>query len=320
MQHFIKRLFFFLLPLMIVAIPLDILITKTLKKTHEYEGEIEVWNKLYEGKINADVLIYGSSRAWTHINPTILEDSLHKNVYNLGMDGQIFDIQYLRHIEYLQYNRKPATIILSLDIFSLEKSDELFNKNQFLPYMLRNDTIEKYTAPYKGFTWIDFHAPLVRYFFNPKATIHTLTSAIKPNSTNYYRNKGYRAKDEPWDGKFEAAQKSSIKYNAYADSGAIKLLEHFIAECLSKNIQLIFVYSPEYIEGQQYIANREKVIAVYNTIANNNQLLFLDYSNDTICQNKQLFYNSTHLNKQGSEIFSKQLAKDLKQAVPVLKP
>jgi hypothetical protein len=40
-------------------------------------------------------------------------------------------------------------------------------------------------------------------------------------------------------------------------------------------------------------------------------LLFLDYSSDTICNNKKLFYNSQHLNSKGSEIFTKKLAKDL---------
>jgi hypothetical protein len=287
--------------------------SKTLKYTHEYEGEIEVWNNLYASKINTDLLIYGSSRAWTHINPQILEDTLHLSTYNLGMDGQIFDIQYLRHQEYLRHNRSPKIIVLSLDIFSLEKPDELFNKNQFLPYMFRNDSIEKYTSPYKGFSWIDYHLPLVRYFFNQKATIHTVISTTKPNKENNYRYKGYKAKDEPWDGKFELAQKNNNKYFAYADAASLHLLNRFVAECYAKKIKLVFVYSPEYIEGQKYIDNRQIVINVYKDLALKNKLLFFDYSTDSICLNKSLFYNTTHLNKQGSEIFTKHLAKDLKK-------
>jgi hypothetical protein len=40
---------------------------------------------------------------------------------------------------------------------------------------------------------------------------------------------------------------------------------------------------------------------------------YLDYSNDTMSFNKVYFYNSTHMNIRGAELFSKKLVMDLKK-------
>ncbi len=311
MKIFIKRLAIFILPILILAFPIDLLLSHLLKNTREYAGEIEVWNDIYNGKINADILVYGSSRAWKHIDPQILEDSLGMSTYNLGMDGQLFWLEYLRHKIYLQHNHAPKLILLSLDIHSLERNEDLYNKNQFLPYMLWSKDIHQFTSPYKGFTWVDYNIPLVRYFFNQKATIHTIISATKPNKEKN-RNKGYKGVDLPWDVKLEIANKRKGVYNAYVDSAAMNLLEQFITECATQKIELIFVYSPEYFGVQKIISHRNDVMATYTLLAQKYHLHFFNYLSDTLCSRKDLFFNNTHLNKKGSELFSEKLAADLK--------
>ena len=54
---------------------------------------------------------------------------------------------------------------------------------------------------------------------------------------------------------------------------------------------------------------------LYRQFAKKYDLIFLDYSNDPISYNKSLFYNSNHLNAEGSEIFSKKLAADIKKSL-----
>ena len=313
MKNFITRLIIFLLPLLLLAYPLDMLLTNALKNSHEYAGEIEVWNDIYDGKINADILIYGSSRAWKHINPQILEDSLGLSTYNLGMDGHIFWSQYFRHQTYLLHNLTPKMIVLSLDIFSLEtnKNIGLYNKNQFLPYMYCNETMHEYTKPYKGFSWVDFNVPLIRYLFNQKATLHALMSIVALNKKPY-RNKGYKGFDVLWDYNFEKAKLKKENYYATTDGAAVNLLEQFISECATKKIELLLIYSPEYIAGQQFTKHREDVMKTYTTLASKHHLQFIDYSSNEICYRKELFFNALHLNLKGSEIFSKTLAADLK--------
>jgi lysophospholipase L1-like esterase len=51
------------------------------------------------------------------------------------------------------------------------------------------------------------------------------------------------------------------------------------------------------------------------SIATRFSIPYLDYSPDSLMYHKELFYNTTHLNKKGAEIFTRQLAADLKNLI-----
>lgn len=89
------------------------------------------------------------------------------------------------------------------------------------------------------------------------------------------------------------------------------MFDTFLQECKNNNIKVTLVYTPEHIEGQNFISNRKEVIDLYKNFAEKYNLRFLDYSADSICLKKMYFYNTTHLNKKGSELFTKKLAQDL---------
>src|SRR5690606_33484347 len=109
-----------------------------LKQSNYYKGEFEVMNDIYDGEAKTDVAVYGSSRAWVHFNSQILADELGMSVYNFGIDGHNFWLQYWRHLELIKYCGKPKYIIMAVDALSLERRDDLYNADQFLPYMLWN--------------------------------------------------------------------------------------------------------------------------------------------------------------------------------------
>jgi hypothetical protein len=44
--------------------------------------------------------------------------------------------------------------------------------------------------------------------------------------------------------------------------------------------------------------------------------MFLDFTHDQICYNKTYFYNTTHMNIQGAERFTKELCQKIKMASP----
>lgn len=302
----------FFIPVVLLAYPLDIYLSSQLRKSQACYGEYEVWNDIYSGNINADILIYGSSRAWVNINPKILNDSLNVSVYNLGLDGHNFWLQYLRHLEYLKNNLTPKHIILAVDFNTLHKRSNLYLYEQFLPYMIWNKNIREYTISYNGFNYLDYKIPLLRYFgekFVLKEAFKMIFS--KPYLITYRKN-GYRGVHKSWRDDLKKAKLLMDKYEISLDDNSIQLFEKFLLECKMKQINITMVYTPEHIEGQGFIKNRRTVINLYRKFALKHNLQFLDYSNDSICYNKEYFYNSTHLNKTGSELFSKKLLKDLK--------
>lgn len=311
MNKFLKKVFVFLLPIIVLSYPLDFFISHFLKRSSKFSAELEVMNDIYNSTASSDVLIYGSSRAWVHINPETISDSLNLSAYNFGVNGHNFWIQYLRHLEYLKHNEKPKLIILSLDMFTLDKREDLYNAEQFLPYMLWNKNIRTYTKSFIGYNSADYTIPLLRYFGKDNALKISLDN-IKNNEQKKIRNRGYAGKDKKWSSDLNDAKLKQEGIKSNVDSLSVVLFEQFIKECKSENIELVLVYSPEYIEGQKYVTNRNEVIDIFKSFGAEYNLTFLDYSNDSLSMDRNLFYNSLHLNKQGAELFSAKLAHDLK--------
>lgn len=312
MKKFINRVFTFSIPIALLTLPIDFSISYLLGKKNIFaSGELEIWEDIYSSNIDCDIAIIGSSRAWVHINPQILEDSLDKTAYNFGIDGHNFRIQYLRHSEYLKYNKKPEQIIVSVDVFSFQEQNELINHQQFLPYMLWNKEIYNYTISYRGFNKIDYYIPLVRYFGETSSLIHSLSVLFNINNNEKLRNKGFKGMDRQWNSDFKNAKEENKKYKIIIDKESITLFKYFIEECRRDGINLTLVYTPQYIEGQHFVANRTEIMNTFKDISDSYNVAFYNYSNDSICFDKSLFYNSSHLNKKGATLFSQKLAHDL---------
>jgi len=314
MNKLIIKLSLFCLPLLAIAIVADILVSKNLKQSSDFEGELEVWTDIYDSKIDAEVAIYGSSRAWVHIDPSILENSLNLNAYNFGIDGHHFAIQYLRHLEYFSNNEHPNTIILSLDVFMFEKVNDLYNREQFMPYMLWNKNMVSHTHGYNGFELLDYYVPMLRYRGEKKILSNGLLRT--DNETNKYRYHGYKGRNESWNNDLKKAKLERDNITIPIDSATVELFKTFLRDMESEKVEVILVYSPEYIEGQSFTKNRDEIMSLFSTIAEEFELPFLDYSADEMSYNKDFFYNALHLNNDGATLFTQKLVQDIKEYLP----
>lgn len=312
MKKFIKIILLFFIPILVLAYPIDLFLSKQLKKSNDFLGEYEVWNDIYNSNIKADMVVYGSSRAWVDISPKILKDSLQLETYNLGMDGHNFWLQYLRHLEYLKHNNKPSHILLAVDFNSLQKREDLYLYEQFLPYMLWNNNLKEFTKSYNGFHYLDYDLPLIRYAGNSSIIKNALSLGFSKDVPKAYRTKGYKGIKKTWSNELTLAKSKMEKYKIQIDSTSVTLFSQFLQECKDNNIKVSLVYTPEHIEGQKFIENKDIVSNLYKEYAEKFDLIYLDYSKDSICSNKEYFYNATHLNKKGSEVFTEKLASDLK--------
>lgn len=310
MRKFLIRFSLFFVPVVIVFFLADPFICHYLKKSRS--GEFSTWNDIYNGKLNSELFIYGSSRAFRQIDPKILEDSMiSRSVYNLGMNGHNFYMQYMRHRIIMKHNQKPVCIVLSLDVTTLAKRKDLFNADQFNPYF--NDTIiTNAIKTYEGPDFFDYNFPMVRFRFSKWQILEGIKCFIKPSLSFNNRYKGFLSNDGKWTNEFNAARAQNLKMTIPLDRHSIILFDQFLNETTKNNIQVVFVYSPEYIEGQNYISNRKEIFALYHAYAKKYQIPFLDYSTDSINYDKKYFYNTQHLNTLGVNAFTPKLAADLK--------
>jgi hypothetical protein len=311
MKKFLISIFIFSLSLLVFAYLMDLFLSNSLRKSKN--GEFGVWNDIYNGRVNDDLLIYGGSRAWVQFDPQIISDSLNISTYNIGINGHNFWLQYLRHSLLLKYNEKPKVIIHSVDIMTLGKRPDLFNPEQFLPYMIDDTTMSTAISSYEGYSYLDYKVPLLRYSGKWKAVISALKLTFGSKNYTPDRIKGYQGKNMTWNTDFEKAKEELNEFNVDIDPETVQLFEKYIQECRDKNIKLIFVNPPEYIEGQNFVKNHDEIIAVFSELGRANNIPFYDYSNDSMSFDKKYFYNSAHMNKLGAELFTKKLTMDFKR-------
>lgn len=307
MNPFIKKVLFFLIPILALAYPLDWALSYILKKTIKGPYEHQVWNYIYESKEVPDIAIYGSSKAWVQVSPVILEKTLKKSVYNYGYDGQTFLLEYMRHLEICKHKKKSKNIILLLDIGSLSPNKGLYNHVQYLPYMLHNKNMETYLTPFNYFDRLDFQIPLKRYASQGMEFIYWFRKDPNP------RNKGYSPNDKGWNDDLKNAKKQQNSITTVIDSSYLALLGQFIIESKSNKTHLILLTTPDYIEGQEFMTNCKEIIDLYQYLSKKHQIPYLNYYNDSMIYDRNLFYNATHLNKKGSERLSEKIANDLKK-------
>jgi hypothetical protein len=312
MKRFLLKVSIFCFFILTVSLVLDILVSHYLRQSKTYAaGEYPVWNDIYDGKINSEIVIHGSSRAVVQIDPAIIQKEWGKTSYNLGVDGNSIWLEYFRHQQFLQHNVKPRLIIHSLDVFMLSDSLDIFNSEQFLPYMLFNNQIRTLYGNNSRFSFLDFYVPMVRYIGNRVALLHAFKLMIKPEQQSAGRIKGYEAQDLEWNDDFQKAKLRMKSFEAPIENHSLQLFEKYLKECKEKNIDLVFVYTPEHIDGQNFVRNRKMILDLYLDLSRKYEIPYFDYSTDSISFDKSYFYNTGHLNKRGSELFTRKLASDL---------
>ena len=306
-----KRFFIGLVGLYLIALGIDIFISKSLLKSNLFSGELNVWNDIYDENIDEDLVIYGSSRSYVHINPEILDKELSLNSYNLGFNAFKINFQKYRHNLFLK-NHNPKNIIINLDINSLSNLP-VYKPEQFLPMLLYNEELysmikTSLNSNYK-LRYREIFFPLIRYrhYNNDGKNIIKELRFIYFNKKNkQFRIKGFEGINRKWEDENLEEQIVLISEDRKND------LFEMIRELKDKDINIILINSPEYISQIRSQKNRKEVLDLYKSIANKYNIPFVDYTNDSINFKKELFYNSDHLNAKGADVFTRKLAKDIK--------
>jgi len=309
MKSFLIRFTIFITILLGLSWLLDIIITQSLQKSKQLE--FASWNDLRQGRIDADIIIHGSSRAWVQINPAIIENKFHRRTYNLGLDAFGFHMQYCRHLLLLKHNKQPKIIIHVLDYSLFDKGNFLFNPDQFLPF-IGDSIIDTFTEQYKGIDYFDRTLPFWRYVGHQRTIRHAGKILLRPDKNIADRINGYEPQYRLWNKDLESARTlMKAGKTEPIDSAVVSLFKKYIRDCRQRNIRLILIYPPEYIEGQNFIRNRKEILDLFREIAEENDVPYFDYSTHPISWQQKYFYNTEHLNAEGSDVFTKVLCEDL---------
>lgn len=313
MKPLLIKVFLFFAILLIVAYAADYIVTSGLKKTGDRQGggndEFTVWNAIISSSIDADLVINGTSRAHKHINPFVLDSVLGVQSYNIGMSGAEFNKQYIRYMTFEKYCKKPKVIIQEVDYSTLSISNE--RDDRFFPYLFDIDK----NLIREQLKWVNnfyFYVPAVRY--------SGLNSYIMQGFGEFFhlihfpdvKVKGFYANDLPWDGSELSKILLGDSLVSQKQTEAIKLFDSFLSYCKENDIQVVMVFTPEYIKATEFVKDKSDVINIYNSFSKKYDIPFFNYSTDSLCYDTTYFYNAEHLNRKGAKLFSLRFANDIK--------
>lgn len=286
---------------MLALIPLYIIQYKIDNAAqHSYASPYSSFNYIHNDTLNADIVVFGNSRAQCHYFGNMLDTLLGVDCYNLGLSGYSFDYQYnLQILPYIKKNTIPRLLILEVgpQAFFRHWNDDF--RKEFLPY-LNNKYFKFYLDVCEEVSWKDRILPIKYYGWgiNELFAIYHSTQA------------GSKYKD----------CFTPIKINNYTNNflDTTYALEHndiiiqYFTDCINiceeKDLSLLLVCSPMH-KGDFYDKCRmNEFWQLIDSLAPN--IPKLDYSlmfgSDTT-----YFAESTHLNMLGAEIFTTKLAHDI---------
>lgn len=263
----------------------------------EFDKRLE-W--ILEGKMNKEILIFGSSRAQHNLYSDIIQDSLKKTTFNLGYRGCNIDFQLFLLKSVLKHNKKPEIIILTVDDdreFVTEKTLQ-FRYDKLYPLVkyqeITNELIfRKEISPFAvglfsaRIGWEQFLTPkpLTKYEKWTKAGTVLLDFTAVDFDKKIKQNKKYKRELE-----------LSERLASFAAFQEI---------CKSENIKLYVLVPPNFA-----VQNKEFVNRVNSLLIDKKTELFSE--NQQSFQDSSYFSDRSHLNKKGAIEYTNQIIKKLK--------
>lgn len=246
----------------------------------------------------APILFFGSSRCLHHYVPAVFEKELGKDCFNAA-DWGIKNIYYHYGLLGNVLSRyTPETIIFEIhpcDWLNVPFSG-IERANSLAPYCGMSDACDE-MLKLSGNYWAYQLSMVYRY----TGSLPNLLTG-KLGSMNRIQ-KGWK----PMDGVMDTTGVIAEEYPFPIDSQRVALLERFIADCQQHHIQLILVESP------MFICSKQDVFKFPRDLAAKHHIEFIDHYRDSdFVGHAEYFYDFGHLNRQGAELFSTKLSKELK--------
>ena len=253
-------------------------------------------------KCNADILIFGNSRAQHHYDPRILQDSLHLSCYNAGMDGGHSLLMQYAQIKVITARYTPKIIILEFLPDNIGSLDNVYEKlSILLPYYKEYPYLQSLILLRGPFEKVKLISSV--YPFNSD-----LLNIVRYNTNTQSARKkdieGYVPLKEVMSLEMTEAKPDPMK-NSIVDTNMVSSLKNIIRICKEKNISLYIISSPFFQNENEKINPVSIPAKLAIEILRQNNIDYLDLSGDASFIHKRVWFTDKgHLNKIGASRFS----------------
>lgn len=260
--------------------------------------------------INADeeIIIVGNSAGACHFDPVKMEDSLGMSCFNGATMGS--SLRYNRvALTGLYAHHAPRILILALNPANFCENNLGHSSISFPPYYGRGgaelDSVIEELYPRRKYL----------FAFNMARNDRNILRAIlyKSGLVGYPIKKGFQPLPAIWDAIPTDIRNDSVYIPHPA---AIADLRQIASRCRREGTRLIVCIPPHCYASLDY-SNVEKMIrevgAPYGVV-------FWNFSTIPLSRDGSLFYDRTHLNIKGAEIFTDTVIRRLRVMMPELSP
>ena len=281
-------------------------------------------HEFYEQE-NIDELFVGASHCYNGLNPYVFDERSGKNTFNAGSALQLMNVSYTLIQEAVErYDVEHIYLEVSYSVAHKNKwgGDSILTSIYTIADYLK-PSVKKarlLTTASGPEYYVNNFFPARRNWdklFDPEYIAKVLKKKGKDKYKNYepvfdYVGKGHISKDNSVEENsyFTGRSYAEIKDEDFSAEWEENLLQ-IIEYCKSKDVKLTLLAAPYPTYRLAGFGNYDKYIEKVNSVIEGTGIKFYDFN---LCREKYLpdtstlFFDYTHLNRQGAEIFSNLVA------------
>lgn len=244
-----------------------------------------------------DILVFGSSRAYHHYNPTIIEEKTGLSCFNVGYGGQNIYF-HLALLKSAIERSKPKIAILDIISIDFEKTPSQYDKEKLgilLPFVHKSNILKETVLMRGKEENIKFLSSI--YPFN-SMQLHMLRNNFTSIRSDL---KGFVGLQRKWDKPIERQDVKIVEY----DPHKVDAFYEFIELCKTNNISLYIFISPHYVDFQ----GKSKYSVLIDELKSNTGVELISFENSPYFFNRsEYFADPFHLNNDGANKYSELVA------------
>ena len=251
---------------------------------------------------NADVLVFGTSRAVYHYVPQVFEDSLNLTFYNTGRGGQFIFYQ-TAVLKSVLKRYKPKLIIMDF-MGTFEVGREYYDRMScLLPYYNNHPEIRdliELRSPYEKMKLLSQIYPFNSQF---------LTIAVGNLEINKKRKPDYKGFIPLLNEMRVEIDSMETKSSYEIDSIKVMAFREFLTDTKSAGIPVMVIFSPVY-----YLYDKDFSVSICREVCSQENVPFYDFSKDSVFLFKNnLFGDLIHVNQNGAILLSQLIVEKINQ-------